>query len=130
MIALTDGNDTASKVSPAEAAKIARDNGIQIHVIGVGDPSSTGEEELDEEALAAVATTTGGRYFHAQDRDELVTIYAELDRIDTRDVEAESYRPRRDRFHWPLAAFLFLGFVQQGALLTRNGQGASRSTHE
>jgi len=38
MIALTDGNDTGSKVPPPQAAKIAKDNDIVIHVIGVGDP--------------------------------------------------------------------------------------------
>ncbi len=111
MIALTDGNDTGSKVPPAEAAKIARDNEIQIHVVGVGDPSSVGEEALDEEALEAVAETTGGRYFFAQDRDELEAIYTELDRIGTRDIEAETYRPRLDRYHWPLAVFLMLSLL-------------------
>jgi Ca-activated chloride channel homolog len=120
MIALTDGNDTGSKVPPAEAAKIARDNEIQIHVVGVGDPRSTGEEVLDEEALQAVADTTGGRYFFAQDRDQLVEIYDELDRIDTREVEAETYRPRLDLFHWPLAGFLVLSLVFNTGLLVRN----------
>src|SRR5690606_11944978 len=33
LIALTDGNDTASKVPPAKAAEIARDKGIVIHTI-------------------------------------------------------------------------------------------------
>ena len=75
MIALTDGNDTGSKIPPAEAAKIARDNDIQIHVVGVGDPTATGEELLDDEALQAVAGTTGGRYFFAHDRDQLAEIY-------------------------------------------------------
>ena len=120
MIALTDGNDTASKVPPAEAAKIARDNEILIHVVGVGDPSSTGEEVLDEEALEAVAETTGGRYFFAQDRDQLAEIYDELDRIGTRDVEAETYRPRLDLFHWPLAALLVLSLIFHTGLLLRH----------
>lgn len=120
MIALTDGNDTGSKVPPAEAAKIARDNDILIHVVGVGDPRSTGEEVLDEEALQAVADTTGGRYFFAQDREQLAEIYDELDRIDTREVEAETYRPRLDLFHWPLAAFLVLSLLFNTGLLLRN----------
>lgn len=111
IIALTDGNDTGSKVPPAEAAKIARDNDISIHVIGVGDPSATGEEKLDEEALNAVAATTGGRFFHAADRKELQEIYAELDRLDTREVERKEYRSRRELFHWPLAAFFIFGMV-------------------
>ena len=130
MIALTDGNDTSSKIPPAEAAKIANDNEIQIHVVGVGDPTSTGEEELDEEALQTVADTTGGRYFFAQDRDELETIYDELDRLGTRDIEAETYRPRLDRFQWPLAAFLILGLLQHAGLLLRNAWRVRRSTYE
>ena len=119
MIALTDGNDTGSKVPPAEAAKIARDNEITIHVVGVGDPAATGEEKLDEEALTAVAAATGGRYYHAADRDQLQDIYAELDRIGTREVEAETYRPRVDLFHWPLAAFLVLGLAYHGGVLLK-----------
>lgn len=123
MIALTDGNDTGSKVPPEQAARIANDNDIVIHVVGVGDPTATGEEELDEEALTAVASTSGGRYFHAADRDQLEEIYTELDRIDTRPVEAETYRPRTDLFHWPLAAFMMLGLLfHVGLLLKRRGE--------
>lgn len=119
MIALTDGNDTGSKVPPAQAATIAKDNDIAIHVVGVGDPAATGEEKLDEEALNNVAATTGGRYFHAADRNELEDIYAELDRIDSREVEAETYRPRTDLFHWPLAAFALLGLLFHGGLFIK-----------
>jgi len=123
MIALTDGNDTGSKVPPPQASKIAKDNDIVIHVIGVGDPSAIGEEELDEEALTAVASTTGGRYFHAADRDQLEEIYSELDKIDTREVAAETYRPRTDLFHWPLAVFMLLGVMfHVGLLLKRRGE--------
>jgi Ca-activated chloride channel family protein len=129
MIALTDGNDTSSKIPPSEAAKIANDNGIQIHVVGIGDPSSVGEQAFDEEALQAVAETTGGRYFFAQDRDELETIYDELDRLGTRDVEAETFRPRLDRFHWPLAVFLILGLLEHAFVLIRNAWRARRVAH-
>ncbi len=129
MIALTDGNDTGSKVPPVQAAKIARDNDIVIHVVAVGDPTSTGEEKLDEEALTAVASTTDGRYFHAADRDQLEEIYTELDRIDTRPVEAETYRPRIDLFHWPLAAFMLFGLLfHTGLLIKRRGE-RGRASH-
>ena len=111
MIALTDGNDTGSKVPPAEAARIAKDKGVTIHVVGVGDPTATGEEKLDKEALQTVASTTAGRYFHAADRKELIDSYDELDKLGTRDIETETYRPRRDLFHWPLGMFLVLGVV-------------------
>jgi len=129
MIALTDGNDTGSKIPPAEAAKIARDNDIQIHVVGVGDPTATGEELLDEEALQTVADTTGGRYFFAQDREQLAEIYDELDRIGTREVEAETYRPRLDLFQWPLAAFLVLSLVFHLGLLVRQSIRKRKLAH-
>jgi Ca-activated chloride channel family protein len=116
MIALTDGNDTGSKVPPLQASKIARDNDIVIHVVGVGDPTATGEEKLDEETLEDVAATTGGRYFHAADRDQLQEIYTELDKIDSREVESESYRPRTDLFQWPIAAFALLTLLYHGGL--------------
>ena len=119
MIALTDGNDTGSKIPPAEAARIAKDNGVTIHIVGVGDPAAVGEEKLDEEALTAVASTTQGRYFHAAARKELAGIYSELDKLDTRDVETETYRPRLDLFHWPLGLFLVLGLAVQGAGIVR-----------
>lgn len=124
IIALTDGNDTGSQVPPAEAAKIAKDNDVVVHVVGVGDPTTTGEEALDEEALKAVASTSGGRYFHANDREELESIYTEIDQLDTREVETTSYRPRRDLFHWPLAAMLLVGFSGQLINLKRKGRDA------
>jgi Ca-activated chloride channel family protein len=129
MIALTDGNDTGSRVPPAEAAEIARDNGITIHVIGVGDPTAIGEEKLDETALQNVASTTAGRYFHAADRDQLQEIYTELDRIDTRDVETASYRPRIDLFHWPLALFVGLGLLYHIGLLLMRAIKRRRAMH-
>jgi len=129
VIALTDGNDTGSRVPPAEAARIAEDRGISIHVIGVGDPATVGEEKLDEEALRTVATTTGGRYFHAADRDELQEIYAELDRIGTREVETATYRPRRDLFHWPLAVFLVLSLLVHAGLLLQRRAGTTGWKH-
>jgi Ca-activated chloride channel family protein len=113
LIVLTDGNDTGSKIPPSEAAAIARDQGVTIHVVGVGDPATTGEDQLDEAALRSVAQTTGGSYFHAQNGTALKAIYEEIDRIGSRDIEKESYRPRRELFHWPLAVAGLLSISRQ-----------------
>jgi Ca-activated chloride channel family protein len=79
LIALTDGNDTTSQVPPAKAAQIAKDKGIVIHTVAVGDPQAAGEDALDEATLEKVAASTGGLYSHAGDRDELEAIYDRLD---------------------------------------------------
>ena len=113
MIALTDGNDTASKVPPAEAAQIAKDNGIVIDAVAVGDPSAAGEEKLDEAALKDVASVTGGSFYRALDREELAGIYAKLDRMEARKVESVSFQPREELYWVPLAALLLLSMLVQ-----------------
>jgi len=95
LIALTDGNDTGSLVPPVRAAEIARDH----------------EVRLDEATLRSVAETTGGGYYHAEDRTELEQIYAELDRLTPRLVESQSFRPEHELYHWPLAFALLLGMT-------------------
>ena len=123
MIALTDGNDTGSKVPPGEAAKIARDNEIVIHVVGVGDPAAAGEEKLDEEALQTVASTTSGTYYFAGDRQQLEKIYDELDRIDTREIQTQSYRPRIDLYYLPLALLVVASMIFYGIRFFIMGNG-------
>ena len=39
LIALTDGNDTSSKVPPIKAAEIAKDKGIVVYTVAVGRPA-------------------------------------------------------------------------------------------
>lgn len=113
VILMTDGNDTGSKVPPVEAARIAKDRGITIYTIAVGDPTTTGEDKLDEETLKQIAATTGGTYFHANDRDGLQLAYQKLDEIETRRVDTISYRPKRDLYHWPLGAALIVTLLGQ-----------------
>ena len=108
IIALTDGSDTASQVPPEEAAHVARARGIRIHTVAIGDPTTVGEEKLDEATLRAVTQGSDGAYFFAADREQLAGIYDALDQIETREVNVISYRPRRDVFYWPLIAALLL----------------------
>lgn len=127
IIALTDGNDTESKVPPVEASRIARDRGITIHTIAVGNPETVGEEKLDEATLKEVASTADGTYSLAMNRNELEKVYARLDEVETTEVETVSDYPRSDLFFWPLAAALL---VAGGGALTRvirRGRVGSRS---
>ncbi len=117
LIALTDGNDTGSQVPPEKAAAVARDKGITVHTVAVGDPKAAGEDKLDEEALKQVAAVTGGTYSHAGDRAELESVYRRLDALPTRPAETITHRPRRDLFQWPLAAGLVLSVVGQAGRL-------------
>ncbi|TWU42672.1 VWA domain-containing protein [Novipirellula artificiosorum] len=119
MIALTDGNDTGSQVPPAEAAKIAADKGIVIHTIAVGDPAAAGEEKIDEATLKEMANVSQGRFFRANDRQELQQIYTELDKMSERKVESISHRPKRDLYFGFLAVALMLSVVYHVILILR-----------
>src|SRR5215471_8539483 len=120
LIALTDGNDTDSKVPPAKAAEIAKDKGIVIHTVAVGDPRAAGEDALDVDTLKKVATTTGGLYAHADDRAQLNEIYSKLDKLETHKAETVSRRPRRDVFWWPLALGVLVSALQHTLQLIFN----------
>jgi Ca-activated chloride channel family protein len=129
LIALTDGNDTSSAIPPAEAAKVARDRGITIHTVAIGDPTTAGEEALDEQALQAVAQITQGGSFLAINREQLAGVYQRLDQIETREVKTISHRPRRDLYFWPLGAALLLTLAAQAVkLLTERPRGDASAT--
>ncbi|MCB1232030.1 MAG: VWA domain-containing protein [Verrucomicrobiae bacterium] len=123
IIALTDGNDTASQVPPVEAARIAGQRGIRIHTVAIGDPTTAGEEKLDEATLKATAKAANGSYFFAADRKALAGIYEELDRIETREIKVVSHRPLRDLFPWLLLAALAVSFLDKAVATWRASRG-------
>jgi len=119
LILLTDGNDSASKIPPTNAARMAADYGIQIDTIAVGDPAAVGEEAIDEEALKTLSAATGGTFYRASDRAGLVDIYARIDAIGTRDTQVLSHRPTSDLFHWPLGAVVAITLLFHGLAALR-----------
>jgi Mg-chelatase subunit ChlD len=123
LIVLTDGNDTSSQVPPPKAAEIARDKGITIHTISVGDPRAAGEEALDVPTLREVAEKTGGIYSPASDRKQLESVYQRLDSLETHVSETISRRPRRDIHYWPIAIAFSVAMLYHIALLVLHWMG-------
>ena len=125
LVLLTDGQDTASSVSPRDAAQLARELGIRIYTIGIGADrmtlpglfgSSFGSRqvnpsaELDEAGLQEIANLTGGQYFRARDPRELATIYQLLDKLEPVEQAPVSYRPRQALGYIPLLLALLVSF--------------------
>ncbi len=125
LVLLTDGQDTASSVSPQDAAQLARELGIRIYTIGIGADrmtlpglfgSSFGSRqvnpsaELDEAGLQEIAKLTGGQYFRARNPQELATIYQLLDQLEPVEQEVVSYRPRQALGYIPLLLALLVSF--------------------
>lgn len=108
MVLLTDGNDTGSKMPPLKAAEIAKNRGIKIYTVGIGNPNATGENKVDLTALGEISYVTGGQFFRAENRDKLAAIYRRLDELTPHNYESLSYRPKRPLYHWPLGAAIGL----------------------
>lgn len=143
LILLTDGQDTASSVSPEDAAQLAKDLGIRIYTIGVGADrmtlpglfgSSFGSRqvnpsaELDEAGLQKIAQVTGGQYFRARNPQELAAIYQLLDQLEPVEQEAVTYRPRQALGYLPLLLALLLSFALALRHLLRSGNWRSQQS--
>ena len=111
LILLTDGNDTASRMTPINAAAIAARNGVEIYTIGIGDPQATGEDRVDFSLLADIAGRTGGEFFNAEDEAALAAIYQRIDEATAAEVNTESWRPRHSLVAWPAGAALLIGLA-------------------
>jgi len=97
IILLTDGRRTTG-VDTVEAAKMAADRGVRVHVVGLGTPdghAGWGDGmaiylQLDETTLRQVAAITGGEYHHAASAEALRSVYQNLGsqlQMKTRDTE-------------------------------------------
>ncbi len=117
LILLTDGNDTASKMTPINASDIARLNGVEIHTIGIGNVEATGEDRVDFATLETIATRTGGRFFNAEDQATLAEVYREIDEATTADVRTQSWRPRNLLVFWPAGVAVVAVLLAYGFLL-------------
>ncbi len=108
LILLTDGNDTGSKMPPLKAAEIAKQNGIVIHTIGIGDPNAKGQDRVDLEAIKEIAEITGGKSYRGENSKGLENIYDELDKMNPQNYKTQSYRPKHPLYFYPLGLAVIL----------------------
>jgi Ca-activated chloride channel family protein len=83
VVLLSDGMPTAG-MPPAEAAARAKQAGVKVHTVGIGQRGAApviGNNQtarLDEGTLRQIAAATDGQYFYAGESAELRDIYADL----------------------------------------------------
>ncbi|MEW6983323.1 VWA domain-containing protein [Colwelliaceae bacterium 6471] len=121
LLLLTDGQNTAGKITPEQALELAVAKDITIYTIGIGadvmlqrslfgtrrvNPSS----DLDEKSLQEIADKTNGKYFRAKDSESMSEIYRLLDQLEPVEQEQQQMRPLTALFYWPLAGALLISF--------------------
>lgn len=127
IILLTDGVNNAGFIEPETASEIAKEYGIKVYTIGLGSngmaefpyayaPNGKGflykmmPVEIDEQLMKTIAKNTGGKYFRANSNSKLESIYKEINKLETTEIQElkfydydEKYRP----FVW-IAGILLL----------------------
>ncbi len=119
VILLTDGMNNAGSVDPYTAAEIAKLYGIRVYTIGVGTYGTAPypvqdffgrtvmqqmKVEIDEKLLTTIATSTGGKYFRANNNKKLDEIYQEIDKLERSKIEVTEFRRLHEEFY-PLVAW-------------------------
>lgn len=134
LVLMTDGANTAGEVDPVKAAELAKELHLKIYTIGVGADSMEVQTffgvrrvnpsaDLDEATLTKIASLTGGAYFRAKDTKGLEEIYKKLDELEPAKQAAETMRPQKALYYWPLS----LGFIVVAIYFVLNLIGSRRA---
>ncbi|WP_127469825.1 VWA domain-containing protein [Thiomicrorhabdus aquaedulcis] len=133
LILLTDGSNTAGTVEPIAAAQKAQTLGLKIYTIGVGrmtdrtglDRFLGSKTDMDIATLEQIAQLTQGRFYHANDTQQLAQIYQEINQLESVEHQVNSYRLRTELYVWPLgAAFVLSLILAFGHLRHQKQQGS------
>jgi Ca-activated chloride channel family protein len=136
IILLTDGVNNAGFIEPETASEIAKEYGIKVYTIGLGSNgmaefpyayAPNGRDflykmmpvEIDQELLKTIARNTGGKYFRAYSNSKLESIYNEINKLETTEIEElkfydydEKFRP----FVWIAGILLLLEIVLRNTI--------------
>ncbi len=116
IILLTDGVNNSGTIEPETASDIAKEYGIKVYTIGLGTNGMAEfpyalapngdfifrmmQVEIDQELMKSIAKKTDGKYFRATSNSKLASIYAEINKLETTEIEElrfydydEKYRP-------------------------------------
>ena len=85
IVLLTDGENNESP-DPLAAAQTAADRGVRIYTVGIGSATGTTvhvngftvHTQLDEAMLKQISELTGGAYYNAENEQDLLKIYDNL----------------------------------------------------
>lgn len=128
LILMTDGQNTAGNISPEVATELAKELGIKIYAIGIGQEGEVPmkidtpfgpltvmqQTVIDEDLLVQMSESTGGKYFRAKNTEELEKIYNYIDKLEKTEVQVKEYNSYSDVYERLLWAAFLLFMVELG----------------
>ena len=119
MILLTDGVNNAGIIEPISAANVARELGVKIYTIGLGNTEGSWQQielgvfaykaggDFDPATLQEIANITGGKYFEASSENALQDVYSEIDKLEKSEIEVKRRVLYEEKFKpWLVAAMV------------------------
>ncbi len=114
IILFTDGIYNIG-ISPDRPLRLLKRMGIKAYVVAVKASDVTGvDPEVAAqhiEELKEAVESTGGKYFHAENFEEVAAFYDGIDRIEKDTLVIETVTKKRDLYIYPAFASIFLLFV-------------------
>jgi len=114
IILMTDGANNAGKVDPIAAAQAAAALGMKIYTIGLGNREmvirmgGSVNDLPDEGTLQQIAQLSGGKFYRANNTEQLQQIYAEIDKLEKTEAVISKYTKFKEMFPWLVAGGLAL----------------------
>ena len=113
IILLTDGEHNSGAISPKDAVQMAKERGIKIYTIAMGNRG-----EADEALLQEIATDTKGEFFSAINAKELKKVYEKIDKLESSKIKSKEY-VLKDYYY---QIFLLIGLALLSFLLYREAK--------
>jgi Ca-activated chloride channel family protein len=135
IILLTDGVNNAGFIEPETASEIAKEYGIKVYTIGLGTNgmaefpyayAPNGQflfkmmpVEIDENLMKTIAKNTNGKYFRATSNSKLETIYNEINKLETSEIEELKFYDYDEKFRlfvWIAGILLLLEILLKNTI--------------
>ena len=117
VILLTDGENRAGSYSPQQAARLAKEWGVKVYIIGIrGGVSNNGfffgnaRQEVNDQRMSEVAESTGGLYWGVDKINDLEKVYAQIDELEQSTIQTSESTTHRE-LYLPFAIAGFIGYA-------------------
>ncbi|ESU23974.1 aerotolerance operon [Flavobacterium enshiense DK69] len=133
IILLTDGVNNSGFIDPRMASEIAKEYGIKVYTIGIGTNGMAEfpyaiapngqflfrmmKVEIDEKLMKEIALMTDGKYFRATSNKSLESIYNEINKLETTEVQEQRFYNYDEKYR--LFGFLALGLLSLELVLRK-----------
>ena len=134
IILLTDGVNNAGFIEPETASQIAKEYGIKVYTVGIGTNGNAMfpyayapnggflykmmPVEIDVAMMKSIALKTGGKYFRATSNSKLESIYKEINKLETTEIEELKFYDYDEKYRLFVWIAVFLVLIEYGLRYT------------